>query len=284
LSNPLDSRGIPPGAIKDRQVSKTAKLDPGKLKPVDPGQILVGQDTKKLAAQTVSGDATIAPDGTLTLNSASVEGEVKKVLQNLNIEEGAQANMKPSAIKKLYEELPEVKAFTPEYSRMLKYADSDNVGESLVKRDAGGNIKVETVTGSLSGNAATASDAALLNGNNMAYYRNVANHVAETATTSTDNNNNDISHQKTPHKVFEFEVPSDSLNYSSGAPGTSTSNYPIEFTHNCGYIPDVSVYYKSNNAQTSDPWEEVDAEVQNTTTTTKVQISAQNAHLKIVAK
>ena len=143
MSNPLDSRGIPPGAIKDRQVSKTAKLDPGKLKPVDPGQILVGQDTKKLAAQTVAGDATIAPDGTLTLNSAAVEGEVKKVLQNLNIEEGAQANMKPTAIKKLYEELPEVKAFTPEYNRLLKYADSDEVKGALVKRDEDGKAKLK---------------------------------------------------------------------------------------------------------------------------------------------
>jgi hypothetical protein len=256
---------IDPLSITDGKISNQAKISPKKIAPADEASLLIAQGDRKYQPKTIYGDGTIDADGKLTITST------------------------PAPTTTIVEE-----ELLPEDSVRIGPSSTDNTKKNSTKkvgsgagaiptRDSSGNLKAETADQATNAtNATNADNATLLNGNNMEYYRNVANHVAETATTSTDNNNNDISHQKTPHKVFEFEVPTDSGSYS--AAGTGPSNYPIEFTHNCGYIPDISVYYKSNNAQASDPWEEVDAEVQNTTTTTKVQISAQNAHLKIVAK
>ena len=249
--------------LKDGDISKQAKINPAKLKPADEAQLLVAQPDGKFQSITLTGDAELTADGRLLINEA---------IKNPVVEENSALNDPRIGENQI-----------AVGDRIGTKAINLGTGSNAIpQRDSSGNLKAETADQATT--ATNADNATLLNGNNMEYYRNVANHVAETATTSTDSNNNDTSQQRTPHKVFEFEVPSDSLSYSSGAPGTSTSNYPIEFTHNCGYIPDVSVYYKSNNAQASDPWEEVDAEVLNTTTTTKVQISAQNAHLKIVAK
>ena len=245
---------ITPLSITNGKISNQAKIDPRKLAPAKEGQVLIaGKDGKFLA-----GDL---PTTTVT-NTVTTEEEV----------------LPPNQIK--------IGPNTAEPGATNQFVNVGAGEHSIPRRDSSGNLKAETADRATNADQATtatnADNATLLNGNNMEYYRNVANHVAETATTSTDSNNNDTSQQRTPHKVFEFDVPSDSGSYS--AAGTGPSNYPIEFTHNCGYIPDVSVYYKSNSAGASDPWEEVDAEVQNTTTTTKVQLSIQGANLKIVAK
>ena len=254
---------IAQGAITDTKVGKNANIKHSKLEKAGEGEVLVAQEDGRLKAVRISGDARLSRTGKLTVNVPEIE------LPEIAVDE--------SVLRKT--DLKQGKTLVGGATRPEEVAVGSGAS-AIPQRDSSGNLKAETADQATS--ATNADNATLLNGNNMEYYRNVANHVAETATTSTDSNNNDTSHQKTPHKVFEFEVPTDSGSYS--AAGTGPSNYPIEFTHNCGYIPDVSVYYKSNNAQASDPWEEVDAEVLNTTTTTKVQISAQNAHLKIVAK
>jgi len=142
MSIAIDTKGIPPGAVRDRQISNQAKIDPAKLKPVESAQILVGQTTKKLSPQSISGDATLAPDGTLTLDPALVEGQVTNVLQKLNIEAGAQANQSSSAIKRLYEEIPGVNKFENKFKRDLQNAGSDNNVGTLMKRDVDGSVAV----------------------------------------------------------------------------------------------------------------------------------------------
>jgi len=285
----IDTKGIPPGAVKDRQISKQAKIDPAKLKPVESAQILIGQTTTKLAPQTVSGGATIAPDGTLTLDPASVEGEVTKVLQKLNIEAGAQANQSASAIKRLYEEIPGVNKFSNRFRDDLKRAGSGNSGDTLVKRDSGGDISVGTVTGNLTGtatnaaavpysgltgtvptwdqdttgNAATASDADKLDGQEGSHYLDMDNHTGSTSTSG------DATTTKKTYEVVEY----------------TTSNYPISFTHTMPYIPDVSVYMSSGNAYT-----EIDAQVDATAAasgqngTITIGVSEVGMTLKVIAK
>tara|TARA_Y100000004_G_scaffold197034_1_gene269401 strand:+ start:2027 stop:2809 length:783 start_codon:yes stop_codon:yes gene_type:complete len=254
---------IAQGAITDTKVGKNANIKHSKLEKAGEGEVLVAQEDGRLKAVRVTGDARLSRSGKLTINLPE-SGEqsivdTSKLVQKSDLKEG--------------------KTLVGGATRPEEVAVGSGAN-AIPQRDSSGNLKAETADQATT--ATNADNATLLNGNNMEYYRNVANHVAETATTSTDSNNNDTSQQRTPHKVFEFDVPSDSGSYS--AAGTGPSNYPIEFTHNCGYIPDVSVYYKSNSAGASDPWEEVDAEVQNTTTTTKVQLSIQGANLKIVAK
>jgi|21_taG_2_1085346.scaffolds.fasta_scaffold13631_2 hypothetical protein len=257
---------IAQGAITDNKVGKNANIKHSKLDTANEGEVLVAQRDGKLKAVRISGDARMSTSGKLTVTVPEIE------LPEIAVDEGV---LRKSDIKQ-----GKTLVGGPTKPEEVLVGSGAN---AIPQRDSSGNLKAETADQATNATTATnADDATLLNGNNMDYYRSVANHVAETETTSTDSNSNETTHKKTPHKVFEFDVPSDSGSYC--AAGTSNSNYPIEFTHNCGYIPDVSVYYKSNNAQASDPWEEVDAEVQNTTTITKVQISAQNAQLKIVAK
>jgi len=255
---------IAQGAITDNKVGKNANIKHSKLDKANEGEVLVAQGDGRLKAVRISGDARMSTTGRLTVTSPEVDipdvSEIdKRFLRKTDLKEGKTLVGGPTKP----EEVP-----------------VGSGANAIPQRDSSGNLKAETADSATT--ATNADDATLLNGNNMDYYRNVANHVAEAETTSTDSYSNEITHKKTPHKVFEFEVPDDSGSYSAG--GTTSSNYPIEFTHNCGYIPDVSVYYKSNNALETDPWLEVDADIQNTATTTKVQISAQNAHLKIIAK
>ena len=263
----ITKKDISKGAISNTHISKSAEIDPSKLKGDKVGSILIADRDGKYVPRKIRGDATLLPNGEFKVASTADAGEVTE--QEVRNAGGI-----------IGKDITTGSTLVGESDGTPKSVHVGTGSNAIPQRDSSGNLKAETADQATT--ASNADNATLLNGNNMEYYRNVANHVAETATTSTDSNNNDTSQQRTPHKVFEFDVPSDSGSYS--AAGTGPSNYPIEFTHNCGYIPDVSVYYKSNSAGASDPWEEVDAEVQNTTTTTKVQLSIQGANLKIVAK
>ena len=244
-------KSLPPGSVKDRQISGQAKIKHGKLAQVADAQILVGGADKKLSAQTVSGDATLANDGTLTLDSANIEAKVKSVLTEMEIEEGAGKNMTAGEIKRIYEEIPGVNRFNNNYENDLKYAGDANTGSTLVKRDSDGNIAVGTVTGNLTG---TATNADKLDSQDGAYYLNVANHTGQGS-------------------VYEYSTTSTSSNVSQS---------PSTFTHNLGYIPDVTVY--QSDGETPPSFSEIDAEVKSTTTTTDVSLSEAGVALKVIIK
>tara|TARA_R110000824_G_scaffold277771_1_gene465977 strand:+ start:1157 stop:1909 length:753 start_codon:yes stop_codon:yes gene_type:complete len=137
------ARTLPPGSVKDRQVSGQAKIGHGKLAQVADAQVLVGGSNKKLSAKTVSGDATLANDGTLTLDDAKLETRVKAVLTDLDIESGSQKNIKADEIKKIYEELPGVGRFTSSFENDLRLAGDENTSSTLMKRDDDGSVKVK---------------------------------------------------------------------------------------------------------------------------------------------
>lgn len=62
------------GTLSDADVSASAGLALSKLANVSPGQLLLGDVAGAVSAATVSGDAVIGSDGTLTLNNGSVDG------------------------------------------------------------------------------------------------------------------------------------------------------------------------------------------------------------------
>tara|TARA_Y100000593_G_scaffold71726_1_gene131732 strand:+ start:1390 stop:2094 length:705 start_codon:yes stop_codon:yes gene_type:complete len=227
---------LQPGSIKDRQISGQAKIKHGKLAKVADAQILVGGADEKLSAQTVSGDATLANDGTLTLDSANIEAKVKSVLTELEIEAGAGKNMTAGEIKKIYEEIPGVNRFNNNYANDLKYASSVDGESTLVKRDADGKVELKT-----------------------------DNFVYPDQTTTETNGDSTITTSSAP-TVIEF-VP-------------NTSNYPAEFSHTFGYIPDVTVF-KIVSAGT---YEMIDAEVTASTSNVSVDVSDRGISTRIVAK
>ncbi len=286
------ARALPPGSVKDRQISGQAKIGHGKLAQVADAQVLVGGANKKLSAQTVSGDATLANDGTLTLDDTKLETRVKAVLTKLDIEAGSQKNIKASEIKKIYEEIPGVNQFTDQYSNDLRFAGDANTGSTLVKRDSSGDISVGTVTGNLTGTATnadaapysgltgtvptwnqdttgnadtatSATDADKLDGQEGSHYLDINNHTGSTSTSGS------ATTTKKTYEVIEY----------------TTSNYPISFTHTMPYIPDVSVYMSSGSAYT-----EIDAQVDATAAasgqdgTITIGVSEVGMNLKVIAK
>ena len=269
----VDTKGIPPGAVKDRQISKQAKIDPAKLKPVGSAQILIGQTTGKLSPNDVSGDATLAPDGTLTLDPVSVEGQVTKVLQNLNIEAGAQANIPETEIKRLYEDIAGVNTFPNRFKRDLQNAGSDNAGSTLVKRDPSGDIAVGTVTGNLTGTA-TNADAAPYSGltGTVPTWNQDTTGNADTATNATNLNNQAASHYL---DVANHTGQSDEHEHF-------TSQTPTTFNHSLGYIPDVTVY--ESDGATPPNYDLVDATVSSTNQNSTVSVSEGGVDLKVIIK
>lgn len=265
------ARALPPGSVKDRQISGQAKIGHGKLAQVADAQVLVGGANKKLSAQTVSGDATLANDGTLTLDTTKLETKVRAVLADLDIEAGSQKNIKASEIKKIYEEIPGVNQFTNQYSNDLKFAGDANTGSTLVKRDSSGDIAVGTVTGNLAGNATSATNADnadKLDAQDGSHYLDVENHTGSSATSG------DVTTSYKPHKIFEV-----------AATSSNTSNTPTTFTHSFGYIPDVTVYEEvldENDNVTG--YSEIDVDVTNTTSSSSINVSEGGVNLKVVIK
>ncbi len=229
-------KSLPPGSVKDRQISGQAKIKHGKLAQVADAQILVGGADKKLSAQTVSGDATLANDGTLTLDSANIEAKVKSVLTKLEIEEGAGKNMTAGEIRKIYEEIPGVNRFSNNYANDLKYSSAEDGQSTLVKRDADGKVALKT-----------------------------DNFIYPDQTTTQANGDSTITTSSAP-KVIEF-VP-------------NTSNYPCEFSHTFGYIPDVTVF----KVVSAGNYEMIDAQVTATASGVTVDVSDPSISTRIVAK
>jgi hypothetical protein len=211
----------------------------------------------------------LAPDGTLTLDPVSVEGQVTKVLQNLNIEAGAQANIPETEIKRLYEDIAGVNTFPNRFKRDLQNAGSDNAGSTLVKRDAGGDIAVGTVTGDLTG---TASNADKLDNQDGIFYTDVTNHTAQSSATALGVPENSVGVSSATKQGFPKIV------YEANTGGGSNSYFTIP--HALGYIPQVTIMHGVSSGG-STVYKEIDAEVESSTSQTIVRCSEQGLNLKI---
>jgi hypothetical protein len=272
-----ESRSLTPGAIKDRQISGQAKIKHGKLAQVADAQVLVGGSDKKLSARTVSGDATLANDGTLTLDDAKLETRVKAVLTDLDIESGSQKNIKADEIKKIYEEIPGVNRFTNRYDEDLRSAGDANLAGTLVKRDDSGDISVGTVTGNLTGTATTATTAATatnadkLDDQEGTHYLDVTNHTAGTAT-SLGVPENSVGVSSATKQGFPKIV------YEANTGGGSNSYFTIP--HALGYIPQVTIMHGVLDGSNT-VYKEIDAEVESSNSQTIVRCSEQGLNLKV---
>ena len=137
---------------------------------------------------------------------------------------------------------------------------TQNVGEgpdAIPKRDSSGNLKAETAdlatnattadSATTAITATTATNADKLDNQEGSHYLDVSNHTGQTA--------------------YEYE-------------STTSSQTPSSFTHNLGYIPDVTVYQDDDCGN----FEEIDTIVTNTTTTTSVDVSEGGVLLKVIIK
>jgi hypothetical protein len=263
------ARTLPPGSVKDRQISGQAKIGHSKLAPVTEAQVLVGGSNKKLIAQTVSGDATLSHDGTLTLDSAKLEAKVKAVLTELDIESGSQKNITAGEIKNIYEEIDGVNQFTTQYSRDLKEAGAANTGSTLVKRDSSGDVSVGRVTGDLTG---TATNADKLDDQDGSFYTDVTNHTAQGSATALGIPANSVGVSSATKQGFPKIV------YEANTGGGSNSYFTIP--HALGYIPQVTIMHGVLDGSNT-VYKEIDAEVESSTSQTIVRCSEQGLNLKV---
>ena len=102
-------------------------------------------------------------------------------------------------------------------------------------------------------NAFTDSNRNQLDSTHSSYLANVANHTGHAAA---------------------YEYTATSLSNVSQSPST--------FTHNLGYIPDVTVY--QSDGQDPPSFSEIDAEVKSTTTSTDVTVSEGGVSMKVIIK
>ena len=239
---------IDPLSITDGKISNQAKISPRKIAPADEASLLIAQGDRKYQPKTIYGDGTIDADGKLTITST------------------------PAPTTTIVEE-----ELLPEDSVKIGPSSTDNTKKNSTKkvgsgagaiptRDSSGNLKAETADQATT--ATNADNATLLNGNNMEYYRNVANHNYGSSTNLTTDDGG-IAGTSTPklHKIVT----------ATNSGQSSPTEYTVE--HDLGYQPQVTVL-----ADTEDngDYYEIDAEVKSETDKVTVKVSAQSLPLKII--
>ena len=239
---------IDPLSITDGKISNQAKISPRKIAPADEASLLIAQGDRKYQPKTIYGDGTIDADGKLTITST------------------------PAPTTTIVEE-----ELLPEDSVKIGPSSTDNTKKNSTKkvgsgagaiptRDSSGNLKAETADQATT--ATNADNATLLNGNNMEYYRNVANHNYGSSTNLTTDDGG-IAGTSTPklHKIVT----------ATNSGQSSPTEYTVE--HDLGYQPQVTVL-----ADTEDngDYYEIDAEVKSETDKVTVKVSTQSVPLKII--
>jgi len=237
----ITKKDISKGVISNTHISKSAEIDPSKLKGDKVGSILIADRDGKFVPRKVRGDATLLPSGEFRVSSTAPAGVVTE-------EEVRGAG---GLIGK---DIKHGSTLVGERDGTPKEVNVGTGANAIPQRDSSGNLKAET-----------ADNADKLDNQSGTYYTNVDNHVYPDQTTTTTNGDSTITTSSAP-KVIEF-VP-------------NTSNYPAEFSHTFGYIPDVTVF-KIVSAGT---YEMIDAEVTASTSNVSVDVSDRGISTRIVAK
>ncbi len=256
----ITKKDISKGAISNTHISKSAEIDPSKLKGDKVGSILIADKDGKYVPRKIRGDATLLPNGEFKVASTADAGEVTE--QEVRNAGGI-----------IGKDITTGSTLVGESDGTPRSVHVGTGANAIPQRDSSGNLKAETADQATTAtNADNATNSTKLNNQEASFYTDVANHTG--GSTSTDTNANTVTNKR-PYEVIEFTPPT---NYN-------TSNVPISFTHTMPYIPDVSVYLVGNSTNT-----EIDAEVTataavgNNTGTVQVEVSESNLDLKIVAK
>jgi hypothetical protein len=267
----ITKKDISKGAISNTHISKSADIDPSKLKGDKVGSILIADRDGKYVARKIRGDASLLPNGEFRVASTAPAGVVTE-------EEVRDAGAIIGRDIKTGSTLVGERDGTP------KEVNVGTGSNAIPQRDSSGNLKAETadqatnadaapysgLTGTVptwnqdtTGNATTATNADKLDAQDGSHYLDVENHTGSSSTSG------DVITSYKPHKIFEV-----------AATSSNTSNTPTTFDHSFGYIPDVTVYEDDACGN----FTEIDTNVTNTTTTTSINVSEGGVSLKVVIK
>ena len=231
--------------IKNSDISKNAKIDPSKIAPAPKeGEILLSQENGKFAPVKLSGDVSVNKNGIVRIkNIDGVTKEIQNYRDELNAQRGGHDALTKSDLK-------EGKTLVGGATGPEEIAVGSGSG-AIPQRDSSGNLKAETADQAT--NADNATNSAKLNNQAASFYTDVTNHTGQAA-------------------AYEYEATSQS----------NVSQSPSTFTHNLGYIPDVTVY--QSDGQDPPSFSEIDAEVKSTTTSTDVTVSEGGVSMKVIIK
>jgi len=239
--------------IRNGDISNQAKIDPVKLRPGDEAQLLIAQDNGRFKAVTIKGDAKLTADGRLSVNGSAQDNDSNTNSTFPDLAENEIAVGDTVGIKKV------------------------NLGtgsSAIPQRDSSGVLKAETSDFATNAtNADTATNSTKLNNQAGTYYTDVTNHVAQSSADSvtlpTDGsalNLNTATTRRFPSKIYEA-IP------------TVGSVTEFKIPHNFGYYPSVQVLADVNS---NGDYEEIDAFVENGTTSTTIKTSEQGLTLKFI--
>ena len=236
---------IKPGSIRESHLSQQFELKHSKLQKADEGaQLLIAEDNPDVVNHLKFKPITIHGDGTLD-GSGKLTVNFPKTSTTVISGDG----------------------LTDEQKQKL-----DGIEEGATRDKTGSEVKA-TYEKNPDTNAFTDTNKNQLDSTNASYLGNVANHVAQTSADSvtipTDGsalNINTATTRRFPSKIYEA-VP------------TVGSVTEFKIPHNFGYYPSVQVLADIDSCG---DYEEIDAFVENGTTSTTIKTSEQGLTLKFI--
>lgn len=241
----ITKKDISKGAVSNTHISRSAEIDPSKLKGDKIGSILIANRDGKYVARKVRGDAELLPSGEFKISKTAEAGEVTQ-----------------DEVRKVGGIIGrDIKAGSTLVGERDGTPKEVNVGtgaSAIPQRDSSGDLQAE--------------NSAKLNSQDGAYYTNTDNQTAGASTTTTGSNGVSWTTQTVP-----FEEVVATFQYQYNGTGYAGTSFPI--VHNLGYIPSCKTYKVSGN-----DLEEVEMNVVSTTTTTTVSFNYINFDMKVILR
>ena len=243
----ITKKDISKGAVSNTHISRSAEIDPSKLKGDKIGSILIANRDGKYVARKVRGDAELLPSGEFKISKTAEAGEVTQ-----------------DEVRKVGGIIGrDIKAGSTLVGERDGTPKEVNVGtgaSAIPQRDSSGDLQAE--------------NSAKLNSQDGAYYTNPDNHTAGVVG-STTNAGQGLTYATQVKPLKELVADFDYDAQGSGYAGTSLP----AITHNFGYIPTCKIYKVSGSNL-----EEIEMNVVSTTTTTNISFNYINHDLKIILR
>jgi hypothetical protein len=256
----ITKKDISKGAVSNTHISRSAEIDPSKLKGDKVGSILIADRDGKYVARKIRGDASLLPNGEFRVASTAPAGVVTE-------EEVRGAG---GLIGK---DIKHGSTLVGERDGTPKEVNVGTGSNAIPQRDSSGNLKAETADLATNATTATtATNADKLDDQEGTHYLDVTNHTAQGTATALGIPENSVGISSANKQGFPKIV------YEANTGGGSNSYFTIP--HALGYIPQVTIMHGVLDGSNT-VYKEIDAEVESSTSQTIVRCSEQGLNLKV---
>ena len=213
----ITKKDISKGAISNTHISKSAEIDPSKLKGDKVGSILIADKDGKYVPRKIRGDATLLPNGEFKVASTADAGEVTE--QEVRNAGGI-----------IGKDITTGSTLVGESDGTPRSVHVGTGANAIPQRDSSGNLKAET-----------ADNADKLGNQEGAYYASTSNHTAGSSAAISTSNGGIAGTSQT--------IPLTMITASSTGGSSNTTDYIVE--HGLGNVPlDVKVFEGDEEVET----------------------------------